>query len=100
MFSKCRLVFILVTLSFSLVFQPLAFAQSPDEPEPEEETSENQDEPEINRREASDLAQEAYTGRVVSIRLVEDEWRVRIDDEGTIFNVHVNSSTGKITRPD
>lgn len=53
----------------------------------------------ISRREASDLARGAYTGRVLSIRLDGRRWRVRMDEEGTVFNVFVDSENGEVLRP-
>lgn len=53
----------------------------------------------ISRREASDLARGAYPGRVLSIRLDGRRWRVRMDEEGTVFNVFVDSDNGEVIRP-
>jgi uncharacterized membrane protein YkoI len=53
----------------------------------------------ISRREASDLARGAYPGRVLSIRLDGRRWRVRMDEEGTVFNVFVDSENGEVIRP-
>ena len=55
--------------------------------------------PRISRREASDLASGRYEGRVLSIRLDNNNWRVRMDSEGTVFNVFVNSSSGDVSAP-
>jgi uncharacterized membrane protein YkoI len=52
----------------------------------------------ITRRRASDLARERYEGRVLSVILDGNRWRVRIDSEGTVFNVFVNAGTGEVTR--
>ncbi len=53
----------------------------------------------ISRREASDLARSSYPGRVLSIRLDGRRWRVRMDEEGTVFNVFVDSENGEVLRP-
>lgn len=53
----------------------------------------------ISRREASDLAREAFAGKVLSIRLERGFWRVRMDQEGRVFNVFVDANTGKVTQP-
>ena len=53
----------------------------------------------ISRGEASDRARSAYSGRVLSIRLEGRRWRVRMDEEGTVFNVFVDSENGEVTRP-
>ena len=56
--------------------------------------------PQISRRKASDLAQDEYEGRVLNIRLENNRWRVRMDDEGTVFNVYVNAQSGEIDDPE
>lgn len=53
----------------------------------------------ISRREASDLARAAFEGRVLSIRLERGLWRVRMDQDGKVFNVFVDANTGKVSRP-
>jgi uncharacterized membrane protein YkoI len=53
----------------------------------------------ISRREASDIARASYEGRVVSIRLERLVWRVRIDMDGSVVDVLVNSDTGAVSRP-
>jgi uncharacterized membrane protein YkoI len=52
----------------------------------------------ISRREASDIAREKFSGRVLSIRLDESHWRVRMDQEGTVFNVLVDAESGSASR--
>jgi uncharacterized membrane protein YkoI len=52
----------------------------------------------ISRREASDLARSSYPGRVLSIRLEGRRWRVRMDEEGTVFNVFVDADNGAVLR--
>ena len=56
--------------------------------------------PAINRREATDLARGAYPGRVLGVRLEGDHWRVRMDDNGTVFNVLVDVESGAVVRPE
>jgi uncharacterized membrane protein YkoI len=53
----------------------------------------------IGRREASDLARRHYPGRVLSVRLDGRHWRVRMDEEGTVFNVFVDADNGQVIRP-
>lgn len=53
----------------------------------------------ISQREASDLARRYYPGRVVSVRLDGRRWRVRMDEEGTVFNVFVDAENGQVVRP-
>jgi hypothetical protein len=52
----------------------------------------------ISRREASDRARDAFPGRVLSIRLDNSHWRVRMDQEGTVFNVLVDADSGSVER--
>jgi uncharacterized membrane protein YkoI len=52
----------------------------------------------VGRREASDLARRAYPGRVLSVRLDGRRWRVRMDEEGTVFNVFVDADNGQVNR--
>lgn len=52
----------------------------------------------ISQREASDIAREHFPGRVLSVRLENRHWRVRMDQEGTVFNVLVDAETGAATR--
>jgi uncharacterized membrane protein YkoI len=59
----------------------------------------NEQQTTVSRREASDLAREAYPGRVLSIRLDGRRWRVRMDEEGTVFNVFVDTENGEVIRP-
>ena len=91
----------LLVLICTFVLQPCVQAQQGNGrgQEQQEESAEVEQETRIDRREASDIARRAYGGRVVSIRLEQGEWRVRIDDEGTVFDVYVNASTGRTRRP-
>ena len=54
----------------------------------------------ISKRQASELAQKNYDGRVLNVRLEGDQWRVRMDEDGKVFNVFVHAQTGKVSRPD
>jgi uncharacterized membrane protein YkoI len=53
----------------------------------------------ISRRQAYDIARENFSGRVLSIRLEHSGWRVRMDQDGTVFNILVHADTGAISRP-
>ena len=53
--------------------------------------------PRIGRRQASSIASDSYEGRVLSIRMDNNNWRVRMDREGTVFNVFVNASSGRVS---
>ncbi len=52
----------------------------------------------ISRRQAADLAHDNFRGRVLSVRIDEGNWRVRIDQNGTVFNVVVDGRTGEVER--
>jgi uncharacterized membrane protein YkoI len=52
----------------------------------------------ISRREASDSAREAFEGRVLNVRLDGAIWRIRMDQEGNVFNVMVDANSGKVSR--
>jgi uncharacterized membrane protein YkoI len=57
-------------------------------------------EPPVSRREASDIARGQYAGgRVLSIRMDRGQWRMRMDQEGNVFDVLVNASSGEVSRP-
>lgn len=56
-------------------------------------------EPPVSRRQASDLARDSFpAGRQISIRLEERRWRVRMDENGTVFNVFVDAQSGAVSR--
>lgn len=52
----------------------------------------------VSSRQASDLARRAYQGKVIGIRLDGRRWRVRMDEEGTVFNVFVDADNGDVMR--
>ena len=66
--------------------------------EPAAEQPEDETRTRISRRTASDLAREAFPGRVLNIRLESRHWRVRMDQEGTVFNVLVDADSGDVAR--
>ena len=53
----------------------------------------------ISRREASNIASDHYEGRVLSILKdnSNNTWRVRMDSEGTVFNVFINANSGAVS---
>ena len=53
----------------------------------------------ISRSQASNLASDLYEGRVRSILLDNNNWRVRMDREGTVFDVFVNANSGAVSAP-
>lgn len=55
--------------------------------------------PRISRRQAMNIASSRYEGSVLGI-LMDDNtnnWRIRMDREGTVFNVFVNANSGAVT---
>jgi hypothetical protein len=53
--------------------------------------------PRVSRQQAMNIASDRYEGRVLSIRQDNNNWRVRMDREGTVFNVFVNSTSGDVS---
>ena len=53
----------------------------------------------ISRRQASTIASDRFEGRVLSILMdnSSNTWRVRMDREGTVFNVFINASSGDVS---
>lgn len=58
--------------------------------------------PQISQRRALELVRARFPGNVVSINQVQQggvlQYRVRMDNEGNIYTVYVNASSGAITR--
>mgnify|MGYP003996069613 FL=1 len=55
--------------------------------------------PNISRRQASNIASDRYEGSVLGIVLdsSSNNWRVRMDSEGTVFNVFINANSGDVS---
>ena len=55
--------------------------------------------PNISRRQASNIASDRYEGNVLGIVLdsSSNNWRVRMDSEGTVFNVFINANSGDVS---
>ena len=51
----------------------------------------------ISRQQAMNIASDRYEGRVLSIRQDNNNWRVRMDRDGTVFNVFVNATSGDVS---
>lgn len=51
----------------------------------------------ISRRQAINIASDRFEGRVLGLRLDNGTWRVRMDREGTVFNVFVNATSGDVS---
>ena len=56
-----------------------------------------QQQPRISGRDAMDIASDSFEGRVLSIRRDNENWRVRMDRDGTVFNVFVNANSGSVS---
>jgi uncharacterized membrane protein YkoI len=52
----------------------------------------------ISRQQALNLVRDSFQGRVLSVRMDGTNWRVRIDQNGTVFNVFVDGRTGEVSR--
>lgn len=52
----------------------------------------------ISRSQAMNIASDRYEGKVLSILMDNrsNNWRVRMDRDGTVFNVFVNASSGDV----
>jgi hypothetical protein len=55
-------------------------------------------EPAVTRQQALDIARDRFQGRVLSVRMVDSDWRIRVDQNGTVFNVFVDGRTGEVSR--
>lgn len=56
-------------------------------------------EPRISQNQASDIARENVPGsRVLNIRRDEQNWRVRVDQDGNVSDVLVNTESGRVSR--
>ena len=53
----------------------------------------------VSRGQAMNIARSRYEGRVLSILLDNNtnNWRVRMDRDGTVFNVFVNAASGDVS---
>ncbi|MCB1648728.1 MAG: PepSY domain-containing protein [Pseudomonadales bacterium] len=75
------------------VSQTLVLAQAP---------TSSEEAPRVSQRQALELVRARFPGNVVSINQVQQggvlQYRVRMDNEGNIYTVYVNASTGAITR--
>jgi uncharacterized membrane protein YkoI len=56
-------------------------------------------EPRISQNQASSIARENVPGsRVLNIRRDEQNWRVRVDQDGNVSDVLVNTESGRVSR--
>lgn len=68
-------------------------------PAAERERSREQREPRISQNQASAIARENVPGsRVLNIRRDEQNWRVRVDQDGNVSDVLVNTESGRVSR--
>jgi uncharacterized membrane protein YkoI len=68
-------------------------------PPPSSERSPDR-EPRISRDQATNIAREKFPGEVRSIRRDEQNWRIRLDEDGNVSDVLVNSDSGRVSRDD
>ena len=54
--------------------------------------------PAISRQQALNRVRDSFQGRVLSVRSDGSNWRVRVDQNGTVFNVSVDGRTGEVNR--
>jgi uncharacterized membrane protein YkoI len=58
-------------------------------------------EPRISQDRASAIVRENIPGgRVINIRRDNQNWRVRVDREGSVSDYLVNAESGRVSRPD
>lgn len=99
-----RVYIINMTLLLLLLMgQPLLLKAQPDSgdsPAADRAPAISEEEAEITRRQASERATEAYAGRVLNIRFRAGYWVLRMDHEGTVFNVRVDALEGEVIGPD
>jgi uncharacterized membrane protein YkoI len=91
-------VLLLCLLSVALPPAVLAANQDPSQPNNLLSPESGEREPPVSRRQASDIARDSFPGKVLSIRLEGNRWRVRMDENGTVFNVFVDSNNGRASR--
>ena len=100
----------LLTLFLAIVFMPVFVTAAENEREGIEIQAQRalrQDsgvnnlapQPNISRRQATNIASDRYEGRVLGIVLdsSNNNWRVRMDSEGTVFNVFINANSGDVS---
>src|SRR5690606_27248723 len=61
-------------------------------------TNASEAESNVSQRRAYDLARERFPGNVLNIRMENRRWNVRMEQEGTVFEVHVDAESGSVTR--
>jgi uncharacterized membrane protein YkoI len=54
--------------------------------------------PQVSRDQASEFARQYAPGRVLNIRLDGPNWRVRMDQDGSVSDVLVNAESGRVSR--
>mgnify|MGYP006438610599 FL=1 len=100
----------LLTLFLAIVFMPVFVTAAENEREGIEIQAQRalrQDsavnnlapQPNISRRQATNIASDRYEGRVLGIvpDSSNNNWRVRMDSEGTVFNVFINANSGDVS---
>ena len=101
--SELMKAYLLLFLCFLLLspLQPVMAANQEDPRQSNFISNKEQEESQtrISRRQASDIARANYQGKVLSIRLERQFWRVRMDLGGTVMDVLVNADSGAVSRP-
>lgn len=70
-------------------------------PPPSDRSESREREPRISQNQASDIARENLPGsRVLNIRRDQQNWRVRVDQDGNVSDVLVNTESGRVSRSD
>jgi len=105
----CLLLMCLMLTPAVLHAQPAAPDSSEQRPvpqvpaPPEAQRQDNEPTAGINQKQALDIARARFPGNVISINEVRPRnaamrYRIRMDNEGNIFTVFVDSRTGTVTR--
>lgn len=95
-----RVYLLNMILLLLLMGQPLLLKAQPESGDSPAALAVSEEDADITRRQASARATEAYAGRVLNIRFREGYWVLRMDHEGTVFNVRVQALTGEVIGPD
>lgn len=99
-----KTIFSIILLCSTLQAPPLRAASEDVQPQnflppPSSERSAER-EPRISRDQATNIARENFPGEVRSIRRDEQNWRIRLDEDGNVSDVLVNSDSGRVSRDD
>lgn len=110
--AKVTQVLLTIVMISAVLFSSLAAAQpptrgggsgyprAPEQPTPGNNLAPPTQEaaPSVSRQQAMNLVRDSFQGRVLSVRTDGGNWRVRVDQNGTVFNVFVDGRTGEVNR--